>query len=42
MFKPIAIGLGSAIAPVYGQSSVNSALNAPSGRTSNSVTYSSS
>ena len=42
MFKPIAIGLGSAIAPVYGQSSVNSALNSPSGRTSNSITYSSS
>lgn len=42
MFKPIAIGLGSAIAPVYGQSSVNSALNSPSGRTTNSITYSSS
>ena len=32
MFKPIAIGLGSAIAPVYGQYETNKALNASSGR----------
>jgi len=32
MFKPIAIGLGSAIAPVYGASETNRALNASSGR----------
>jgi len=42
MFKPIAIGLGSAIAPVYGQNSVNGALNSQNGRTSNSITYSNS
>jgi len=39
MFKPIAIGLGSAIAPVYGQSETNRALNSANGRTSNSITY---
>ena len=42
MFKPIAIGLGSAIAPVVGQSELNRGLNSPSGRNSNSITYSSS
>ena len=39
LFKPIAIGLGSAVAPVYGASQANNYLNPKSPTTNNSVTY---
>jgi hypothetical protein len=38
MFKPIAIGLGSAIAPTYGQSEANRQLAAASGRGQGNIT----
>jgi len=38
MFKPIAIGLGSAIAPAYGQSENNRLLTAASGRGQGNMT----
>jgi hypothetical protein len=38
LFKPIAIGLGSAIAPAYGAQQANAYLNAPSGRQQGSQT----
>lgn len=37
MFKPIAIGLGSAITPAYGQSEANRALAAKTGRETGSI-----
>ena len=40
MFKPIVIGLGSAVAPVYGASQANSYLNPRSPSGSGSATYS--
>jgi len=39
LFKPIAIGLGSAIAPVYGQSEANKYLQANTGRQGGSANY---
>jgi len=42
MFKPIAIGLGSAAAPVYGQYELGRQLNSNSGRGSGPITTSSS
>jgi hypothetical protein len=40
MFKPIAIGLGSAVAPVYGANAANSYLNPRSPTGGGSVNYS--
>lgn len=41
-FKPVAIGLGSALAPVYGQSQAQGYLNPNTGRGPGSITSSSS
>jgi hypothetical protein len=40
LFKPIAIGLGSALAPVYGQSQAQQYLTPNSGRQTGSISYS--